>query len=872
MSNSLLSKDEVYAAPKVDILQTFFQDVAQIPSLYGMDVLRSPLRQIRRGTVLRKLVAGNPEKTFQHIIGRLRTLTTEFNQRAQLRQLPPLDRQALAAEIEPFLDNPRQITPPALARSLGTISRHDDEETLEYQHLGWRCLYLLATLPPELRVQSNPIFSNDVSVYFRQLYNDAKTAQSRLVEGTLRYPIVIARLYVGRGIPFLDLVQEGAIGVQIASQRYREELGFHFQHYASNWIRQRMERCIADQSRLIRVPVHMIEGLRELDRYYQQYLDQQACPPSDLQLFVQQGWLEAQELPLIEQERIERRLKRLQIKRDEYVLLLEYSHEPEAVIKPALKQKLLSFEQKAADLTKRLGRKPEAMEVFLALGWFTPYEVALLEKPHLLADEKMLHGTLTKLHKAQKQLRRYRIATARHLCPEMTTLHFPLSPRGQFLADVIPNSNQDVEYAGDLAALKIQLHKALAGLSDRERQVLELRFGLLDGEERTLDEIGKLLGVTRERIRQIETRALGKMRSPVTSYTLNGYLENDNAKLASLFDQLLMRLRRALDLEQQMHYDDGLAVAAERERIEALINQYVVRGRGRIIDTRRQSNRIVLFKQVLEEAGQPLHYSVIHERALACVPEVLAFTKKQSYATLFYRPEIFRPMGEAVFGLVEWVGFTNGQSLLPHCPKPLLRGDDPRSFFESLIFGRDLLCKQPSITAEQFFVEQCAFLGRDQAVFQDAQPAFDAWYASGLLEHIHYANDRVKPLALVMSVELRLPEARAYCLNQLCKHIVRMPELLLTIDSISPATTSAIQKALFGGEQAGFDVPNRLLLFQAFEAVRRDRDEWRLAPLGCAALATNPPQELPDFGEMQAEEPEVGDTLAWDEELALLDF
>ena len=192
--------------------------------------------------------------------------------------------------------------------------------------------------------------------------------------------------------------------------------------------------------------------------------------------------------------------------------------------------------------------------------------------------------------------------------------------------------------------------------------------------------------------------------------------------------------------------------------------------------------------------------------------------------------------------------------------------------FESVIIGRDLLKWKPTLTAEQFYAEQLVSLGMDDGAGPDMQSAFDTWYAVGLIEYVQIVRDAQRPLTLNMTADLSLQEARTHCLNSLCTRIERMSELLLVLDSITHPTTMEIQRALFGSEQAGFDVVNRLILFQSFGAVRRDRDEWHLAQPGYTILAANPPQELPDFGEMIPENRDDTVITNWDDDLVLLDL
>ena len=206
---------------------------------------------------------------------------------------PPLDLTSLSDEIETFIDDPRQIAPLPLKASMGNHENRRDMEADQYEDLGWRCFYLLALLPPDLRCPLDRAYQDSVREHFRLVYREAKTAKTHLVEGTLRYAIVVARLYLGRGIPFLDLVQEGTLGIASAAERYNEQRGTHFQQYAASWIRQQIERSISDRGRLIQIPVHQLDVVHKIDRYVEEFLDRQGKLPTDFQVFLQMGWMDA---------------------------------------------------------------------------------------------------------------------------------------------------------------------------------------------------------------------------------------------------------------------------------------------------------------------------------------------------------------------------------------------------------------------------------------------------------------------------------------------------------------------------------------------------------------------------------------------------
>lgn len=329
----------------------------------------------------------------------------EINEQIELYELEPEDSEALLEEL-----NERNIE----------ISEEDaDIEDLEEDDKDKSAIYDIIGVDDPVRMYLKEIGKVDLLTaegekeLAQRMQEGDIEARDHLCEANLRLVVSIAKRYVGRGMSFLDLIQEGNLGLLKAVEKFDYTKGFKFSTYATWWIRQAITRAIADQARTIRIPVHMVETINKLVRAQRTLLQELGREPE-----------------------VEELAKVLEIKEDKVREIMKISQEPVS-----------------------------------------------LEKP--IGEEEDSH-----------------------------------------LGDFIPDDDApSPEYQTAFSLLKEQLGEVLSTLTPREEKVLRLRFGLDDGRTRTLEEVGKEFDVTRERIRQIEAKALRKLRHPNRSKHLRGYMD-----------------------------------------------------------------------------------------------------------------------------------------------------------------------------------------------------------------------------------------------------------------------------------------------------------------------------------------------------------
>jgi RNA polymerase primary sigma factor len=298
-----------------------------------------------------------------------------------------------------------------------------------------------ADLPSEKVFNRHLPSDEELQAELDEIRMRADEAHHAIIRANLRLVVSVAKRYIGRGSSFLDLIQEGNIGLLRAVAKFDPTRGYKFSTYATWWIRQSISRSIADQARTIRIPVHIFESINRLLRVQRKLLQQLGRDPASEELALEAGYLDPKDEQAIQRAQAEDTPLPIDVRR------------------------------RWLRATAKVNRILRAAE-----------EPMSLESPVGSEDSSQL---------------------------------------GDFIEDVDALEPMD---AAAREMLRESVKNALSVLSDRERQVLELRFGLADGKDHTLEEVGQYFNVTRERIRQIESKALRKLRHPTRSRHLRDFL------------------------------------------------------------------------------------------------------------------------------------------------------------------------------------------------------------------------------------------------------------------------------------------------------------------------------------------------------------
>jgi len=449
------------AADGIDPVRAYLNEIGHTPVLTAEQEL-CLFAQLSAARLADRSQADEPvhlSRTYAHLVAAWHDVLAAC---AALSSAPPDLAEMLRAAREMAAPNPNPL-PSALQQYLRALGwgRNPDVERISKPLFEFALAALV--LPPAFveQLETHAAHAPDlpewdeVSAWMpppdacaehrRRVAQQAEEAKNTLVRANLRLVMSIAKRYLGRGIAFMDLVQEGSMGLLRAIDRFHVWRGFKFSTYATWWIRQAMTRAIADQARTIRLPIHFMDEVNKLIH-------------------------------------LQRRM------------------------------------------TQALGQEPTseelALEMALEIGLLDEQEAARVMEAKA-KGEALAPGLAQKYDQAVK-----RVQKIMRLALEPVSLEAPVgteqnSLMGDFVAD--ESGPSPVEQAS-LQMLKQQVRRLMAGLTERERAVLEMRFGFRDGQAHTLEEVSHAFHITRERVRQIEAKALRKLRHPLNSRRLRDYL------------------------------------------------------------------------------------------------------------------------------------------------------------------------------------------------------------------------------------------------------------------------------------------------------------------------------------------------------------
>jgi RNA polymerase sigma factor (sigma-70 family) len=780
----------MYNFPTMDTLELLFDDIKQIPILTSASQelwlgiqIRTPqtwgARGFHNNTILPAIYA-DLKKCFAG----LKTLC------ARKDDLVTPQLEVWIVETLKAYRNIYELRHSNLHKFVKSTSRFSEDTSQKLTDQAYNIAESLCLLPEPMleyltetiqnrswtgRLPTTPQLPEQLKYYpLQELWQDAEERAERaritLVTGYLRYVLRIARNYVGRGVDYLDLVQEGVLGLMRAAERFDYRERSRFAWFASSWIRQGISRAIADHGRTIRLPVHMHERVCALQK-------QVETDPSTsiLDACVQSHVSSREDTEDSENEDIE----------DEETDTMSHKSSP----------------------TVKMRRK--AYRLFEYCQPLIPLDLKLPEK--LLEQVGITDDTDVTVADC----------VADYETEGATGISHEQSEWQQIVQMVF----------GAAAKPKVSDPREIRfNISARDLEVIRLRYGLDDGQERTLEEVGQHFNLTRERIRQLEKRTWEKLRPILRQMGIVIDFTAQSPYFALLPSPVSTYLDERFSIEHGTKDTD----MTSSQQIDYYLAQlpgsdwqtYRIPG----ISTRQE--QILAAMRVMEA---PAHYSIITEQVNDLVDESPMDTS-YVYGLLMKYEDAFVRLGEGFFSLAEWERQRAAETepMLPFCPATFPDPpEQPYAFFESVMILREAL--QQSATTHTALRALAKWVGLPWSQPRwICQGALSAYYVVGVIPYVFYVEDEEQPLTLTLP-DADLPTLRTYCLDMLSRRLQAMPEFWWVLQRHQPIQVGELVRLFVPAHPLELDdVANRLNLLTGIGAVQKSTygGRYQLTHLG----------------------------------------
>ena len=770
-----------FSYPLPDIVQYLFEDVYQLPIITSRrhEVwLGAQMRAAQRLDKIIQTSEGKADLVFETVYRQLDETWQRLETLCADNNAPMPNCATWGNEITGVRKSFHTVAHSRFRSFVNAIQRIEIEQTTQQELLNAACnaYELLWLLPGSIlgfvRKQGLKLQGScpapreyiewvqdsgaDLASSLLRLQKQGSAAKNRLVKGYFRSVLRFARKYIEdeTDLDYLDLVQEGAVGLLKAADRYDYRGKARFIQYAVNWIWQTTERAISDQSRNIRLPVHLQEKFKQLEAAYEACLDDGLTPTAKT-LCLRLNLLDDKDVAKI-QNYLANGVK--------------------------LSQKI----QKRWDqATQRVKNLLTYIEATISLSTEIPSWMVRDEEAEGIALFEILYDQ------------------------HQTSLE------DQFAAQTMPNS----------------IRALLEELPARDQKAIDLRWGLTDGEEHTLEEVGRRFGLTRERIRQLEAKTFEWFQKPVVKKSaLRHYLISDGVKPPQFPGKIIGFIN-----ERHSYWSKFNPLEAPTKQDYRRLDDLIQKLPGSKWHQRSgQGARKFQVEDALLALQSPAHYSDISEQ----LNDILGnetLDESYVYNILNSYNDLFILLGEGVFSLTRWEK-ERGQEktpTLPFCPLPLPdQAGQTDTFLESILVANTYLKQNPPTS--DFLTYMLQWTGEESSASNwFKQSVLNAYYLVGLIPYTFHFKGKEAALRSDLPA-LGLPEIRHYCLQSLTERLAAMPIFWWIVQRYEPGGVSDFARYFVESHPLELDdVANRLKLLTGLGAMQRlPYGRYQLTSLG----------------------------------------